>query len=226
MTAPTQHDPRLMRLAVLFSEAGCPDRAEKVQLVGLLLERPDLTSTNQLTDDEIRKLTRWLREDPLLVDRARRKRDEAGQAKPEKKRRRKKAAACSDCGQALTTSEEERVSGLCLRCLNGPPPALVAAPVLPPGEWPPLEPVPDDLEAAVQDAADRFHARGGVVPPPPHRSEIPPRVPVPHTAVGRYCIQPPGTCYCGACPHWEPAPPVNYKAAIAALREKQTGGRR
>ena len=32
------------------------------------------------------------------------------------------AQPCSDCGRALTDSHEERTSGLCLRCLNGPPP--------------------------------------------------------------------------------------------------------
>lgn len=31
---------------------------------------------------------------------------------------------------------------------------------------------------------------------------------------------PPALCYCGSCPHWKPIPPVNYAAAIAALRER------
>jgi hypothetical protein len=43
------------------------------------------------------------------------------------------------------------------------------------------------------------------------------------TGTGRYC--PPAICWCGSCPWWKPAPPVNYAAAIAKLAE-QTGGRR
>ena len=35
-------------------------------------------------------------------------------------------AVCSDCGRALTESDEERTSGLCLRCLNGPQPPAEA----------------------------------------------------------------------------------------------------
>ncbi len=27
-------------------------------------------------------------------------------------------------------------------------------------------------------------------------------------APGRYCL---AVCYCGTCPHWEPAPPINYR---------------
>lgn len=27
-------------------------------------------------------------------------------------------------------------------------------------------------------------------------------------AEGRYCL---AVCYCGDCPHWKPAPPVNYQ---------------
>jgi len=30
---------------------------------------------------------------------------------------------------------------------------------------------------------------------------------------------PPAVCYCGSCPWWTPAPPVNYAAAIARLAE-------
>jgi hypothetical protein len=37
---------------------------------------------------------------------------------------------CSDCGRTLTQSGEERESGLCLRCLNGPMP--VTKPPTPP----------------------------------------------------------------------------------------------
>lgn len=32
-------------------------------------------------------------------------------------------AQCSNCGATLTQSCEERTSGLCLRCLNGPVPS-------------------------------------------------------------------------------------------------------
>lgn len=35
--------------------------------------------------------------------------------------------------------------------------------------------------------------------------------------VGRYC--PPALCWCGHCPWWKPAPPVNYDAALAKLAE-------
>lgn len=45
---------------------------------------------------------------------------------------------------------------------------------------------------------------------------------------------PPAICYCGSCPYYVPSPPVNYPAAIAALREREArkaeykakGGRR
>lgn len=36
------------------------------------------------------------------------------------------------------------------------------------------------------------------------------------TGRGRYC--PPALCWCGSCPHWTPAPPVNYGHAIARLQ--------
>lgn len=42
--------------------------------------------------------------------------------------------------------------------------------------------------------------------------------------VGRYCA--PLRCYCGNCPWWQPAPPVNYAAAIAKLTEQTHGGAR
>lgn len=36
--------------------------------------------------------------------------------------------------------------------------------------------------------------------------------------VGRYC--PPALCWCGHCPWWKPAPPVNYAAAIERMAEQ------
>lgn len=41
---------------------------------------------------------------------------------------------------------------------------------------------------------------------------------------GRYC--PPRMCWCGACPWWTPAPPVNYAAAIERLAEQTRAGAR
>lgn len=35
------------------------------------------------------------------------------------------------------------------------------------------------------------------------------------TGTGPYC--PPRICWCGRCPWWRPAPPINYAAAIARL---------
>lgn len=40
---------------------------------------------------------------------------------------------------------------------------------------------------------------------------------------GRYC--PPRICWCGSCPWWIPAPPVNYASAIAKLAEQTAGTR-
>lgn len=28
------------------------------------------------------------------------------------------------------------------------------------------------------------------------------------TGTGRYCLPPPGTCYCRGCPHWVPLSPA------------------
>jgi hypothetical protein len=50
-----------------------------------------------------------------------------------------------------------------------------------------------------------------------HRTACDPR------GVGRYC--PPALCWCGSCPWWRPAPPVNYAAALERLAE-QTRTRR
>ncbi|WP_137160234.1 hypothetical protein [Blastococcus sp. CCUG 61487] len=36
--------------------------------------------------------------------------------------------------------------------------------------------------------------------------------------VGRYC--PPSLCWCGSCPWWKPAAPVNYAAALQRLAEQ------
>lgn len=44
------------------------------------------------------------------------------------------------------------------------------------------------------------------------------------TGVGRYC--PPAICWCGSCPWWKPAPPVNYAAAIERLAEQTRAGAR
>lgn len=41
--------------------------------------------------------------------------------------------------------------------------------------------------------------------------------------VGRYCA--PARCYCGHCPWWTPAPPVNYAAAITKLAEQTRAAR-
>lgn len=38
------------------------------------------------------------------------------------------------------------------------------------------------------------------------------------TGSGRYC--PPRACYCGHCPWWTPAPPVDYAAARRSLGKK------
>ncbi len=41
------------------------------------------------------------------------------------------------------------------------------------------------------------------------------------TGTGRYCLPPPGTCYCGGCPHHTPALRPNYRAAIEALHGRE-----
>lgn len=81
---------------------------------------------------------------------------------------------------------------------------------------------PEEVEAAALVAVHRFHARAGVVPDPPDRAAIPPRVPVVlGPAPGSYCMPPPGTCYCRRCPHWTPLPPVNYAKAAADLDQRE-----
>lgn len=83
---------------------------------------------------------------------------------------------------------------------------------------------PAEVEEAAEAAVLRFHARGGVVPAPPAREEIPARVPRPVTPVaGRYC--PPAICWCGSCAWFTPAPPVNYEAAVRKLAEEASGRR-
>lgn len=83
----------------------------------------------------------------------------------------------------------------------------------------------DPVEVAAQAAADRYRARGGVVPDPPAAAEIPARVPVVlGPAPDRSC--PPNICWCGglgpdplpgACPQWKPRPEPNWARVPGSL---------
>lgn len=83
---------------------------------------------------------------------------------------------------------------------------------------------PEQIEAAADAAVARFRARGGMIPDPPARSEIPPRVPVVlPPAVGRSC--PPATCYCGDCPQYKPLPPYDASYVAGSLDWQRKTGR-
>lgn len=78
---------------------------------------------------------------------------------------------------------------------------------------------PEEIAAACQAAVERHRARGGVVPDPPDRAEIPPRVPVVlGPAPDRYCL---ATCYCGRCDHYAPPLPPDYGAAGRAVDRRE-----
>lgn len=81
---------------------------------------------------------------------------------------------------------------------------------------------PEEIAAACQAAVERHRARGGVVPDPPDRAEIPPRVPVVlGPAPDRYCL---ATCYCGRCDHYVSLDSDEATAAYARLvREMRAG---
>jgi hypothetical protein len=41
------------------------------------------------------------------------------------------------------------------------------------------------------------------------------------TGPGRYCMPPPGTCYCGGCAHWRPLVPIDYSRIEGATANAQ-----
>lgn len=46
------------------------------------------------------------------------------------------------------------------------------------------------------------------------------------TGTGRYCMPAPGTCYCGECPHWSPAPAYDASHINGSLDQIRKTGRR
>lgn len=43
---------------------------------------------------------------------------------------------------------------------------------------------------------------------------------------GRYCLPPPGTCYCGECPHWQPLRAYDATHPTGSKDGRSTRGRR
>jgi hypothetical protein len=41
------------------------------------------------------------------------------------------------------------------------------------------------------------------------------------TGTGRYCMPPPGTCYCGGCPHWRRMPEPDYSKIEGSSSSQQ-----
>lgn len=46
------------------------------------------------------------------------------------------------------------------------------------------------------------------------------------TGTGRYCLPPPGTCYCSSCPHYRPLPAQEWWSIPGSREHTRWGGKR
>jgi len=179
----------LSALAIAYGRAGVPNRDDRLADAAAHVGRP-LTTTAELTAEEARALRRHVRR-------------------------------CSPETCRFTTA---------VRLAPADVPAAAATLCAPRGH----EPTAGDLAIVAAFAEHLATARPARTV---HRHDpgcdgagghlVPAGVGVRHCACGtvadvppardRSC--PPKVCYCGGCPWWTPAPPVNFAAAIAKLAE-------
>lgn len=200
-------------VCIRLAELGIRDAEQQRHVCRVWTRRP-LTSRTELTEGEASTLAKRLRtmtaaELAAVVARP------APEPEPEL------PPGAIACGPGpLTEHDAATVRAFAAALDEGPAAVRAFALTEPTAEPPAVEPPPVDVEAAAEDAVRRFRERqaAGVLPEPPDPSARPPRVVVPYTAPGRYCLT---RCYCGTCPQYA----EQREAAERAYRQELTAAR-